>query len=271
MVPWVLEDATGLLEGVDRGRGHLRVLCHWHGRHWRWRILPWLMQSLCVERDCWVGLGYGADMFAVYDATGFRLTEVLDAEMGTITEECGLPQQLGPEIRSRDEAALFEPGFVTTPSGALELYIVPVQPQEDRDRTGQHYGYLAVGRYWKDSLLTELEGLTGAEIQMVESSLPAMQSRPRQWTGEIHFSRSLNGLDGEPLYHLDVTMPLPVADRVISKQVEAFWVILTGTAVAVLLVIAFVLHWVSRPVKFLSDSLESGRTERLEQLMKTTS
>ncbi|MGB0414507.1 MAG: ATP-binding protein [Coraliomargarita sp.] len=243
---------------------------------WWQDLIDWIEQpdrnvEFILDQFDQAPITYGADLFAVYSADGQRLTDILDSGMEVLEQTAVLPLQLDEAILSRERSRWFEPGFVNTPSGVLELYIAPVQPQEDRDRTGQHYGYLAMGRYWTESLLAELEGLTGTKIQMVEAPLPAMQSRPRQWTGEIHFSRSLNGLDGEPLYHLDVTMPLPVADRVISKQVEAFWVILTGTAVAVLLVIAFVLHWVSRPLKFLSDSLESGRTERLEQLMKTTS
>ncbi len=214
---------------------------------------------------------YGADMFAVYDAEGLRLTDILDSNMEILGPLEAFPNQLGAEILSRGQSAWFKSGFVRTSSGVLEVYIVPVQPQEDRERTGEHFGYLAVGRYWRETLISELEGLTGAEIKLVDAALPSMEERSQHWTGEIHFIRALNGLNGQPLLYLDITKPLPVADRIISKQVEAFWLILNAAMIAILLVIGFVLHSVSRPLKLLSDSLESGRRERLDELLKTTS
>ncbi len=214
---------------------------------------------------------YGVEMIAVYDAMGFRLTDILDAELASLPENNALPKLLGREIRMRAQDALFEHGFVKTASGVLELYIVPVQPQEDRDRTGQHFGYLAAGRYWRESLLTELESLTGASIEMVEASVLPTGVSKENWTGEIYFSRALNTMDGESLYYLDITKPLPVADRILNKQVEAFWIILNAAGIAILLLIGFVLHAVSRPLKLLSDSLETGRSERVEELLSTTS
>lgn len=214
---------------------------------------------------------YGADMFAVYDATGYRLTDILGRDMEALPENVGLPQLLDRQVRYRHQSGLFNPGFVQTAAGVLELYIVPVQPQEDRDRTGAHFGYLAVGRYWRESLLTELESLTGAEIEMVDDPVVSQESSMKHWTGRIHFRRALHGFDGEPLFYLDVAKPLKVADRIISKQVEAFWIILNAAGIAILLLIGFVLHSVSRPLKLLSDSLESGRSERVEELLSTTS
>ncbi|ADE54185.1 sensor histidine kinase [Coraliomargarita akajimensis] len=206
---------------------------------------------------------YGVEAFAIYGPDGKRLTPVLGSDMDVL-DEPGIPEQLSDEILRRPSAQWFTASFEKCERSWFEYFIVPIQPQEDADRTGKHYGYLAAIRHWDDAYLRKLEALSGSTIELYESSY-VPEAPPAGWTGEVHFSRSFKDYSGTVQVVLDIAKELTVADRVITKLVEAFWIVLLATACAIAVVVAFVLFVVSKPLKVLSDAMAQGKASTLDR------
>lgn len=206
---------------------------------------------------------FDVGFFAVYDASGARLSSVYDRDLNDAGVE--LPDQLSVEVLERPQSVLYEASFERRPEGLLELYYAPVLPQEDVERSGRHYGYLVVGRFWDDAYLETLESVTGAEMTLLAEPAVNVSSNDDEWTGTIQLERLLYDYKGELQGALMLTKFLPVSKRIVDEQGKAFGFLLTATMVAVLSVVLFVLFVVTRPLHYLSAAMESGNVKELSR------
>lgn len=206
---------------------------------------------------------YDVGFFAIYDASGKRISAVYDRDLVAASIE--LPEQLSPSILSRPQSELYQASFEMRAEGLLEIYHAPVVPQEDVSRSGQRFGYLVVGRFWDDAYIEALESVTGTQMTLLSSSVVGAPSKEAMWTGGIELERPLLDYKGELQAVLMVTKFLPVSKRIVDEQNKAFGFLLTATAIAILSLVLFVLCVVTRPLHHLSHAIESGDVEELSR------
>ncbi len=210
---------------------------------------------------------YAADLFCIYDAGGKRLTPTLNSEVAEETNrEEQLPDQLSDLILNRPQSQWFEATFEQTPQGIRELYYAPVQPQSDSNRTGKHYGYLAIARYWDQAFIQQLEALTGSTIRINDTDTATLQS-----AAHIAFTRHYYNYQGAPVPSLHISKALPVATELIQQETQHRTQILIAFTAGGICLLAFIHHTISRPLRTLSTAMETGDNHTLDAMTHSKS
>lgn len=210
---------------------------------------------------------FGANFFAIYDANGLRITDVLDSNIEVVASEL-LPLQLSAAIQNRTVSGWKQSAYLESNGDLVELIFAPIQPQKDELRNGPAFGYLAVGRFWNGDFIHELESVSGSTITINGETLHP-DFHAERWTGSIHFSRQLNDFEGRITAKLDVSKDLPVADRIVNQQIGMFWWLLIVAIGCIVILVVSIMLMVSRPLNRLSEALEAGDTQALSLVRKS--
>jgi signal transduction histidine kinase len=163
-------------------------------------------------------------------------------------------------------ATLFKDGnrfarfFTKMPAGVLEVVGLQVIAGGGGANAGPVSGYLFAGRLWNDEELKAISLHTGNTMRLVETSYQERQLVLP--SGEIAFTRPLNGWDGNPVARLLARNDSPLL-RHVNRLRTAVWLLMFGFAASMTFVTALaVKRWVIRPLRNLVHSLrtESPRT-----------
>lgn len=210
---------------------------------------------------------YHADLFRIYDATGKGLTPTLNAEvMDVANRDEALPEQLSSLILNRPQAQWFQATFEHTPQGIREVYFAPVQPQSDSNRTGKHYGYLAIARYWDEAFIQQLETLTGSTIEVNTT-----ETTPLPSSAQTTFTRTYHNYQGDTVSTLQISKAMPVATELIEQQTKLRAQILIAFTVGGICLLTFIHFAISRPLQKLSSAMETGDTHALHDITQSKS
>ena len=155
--------------------------------------------------------------------------------------------------------------FLKVPQGLMEVRGATVHPSGDAARATPPQGYLFAGRLWSNASVHEMALFTGNNIRLVPAENgepPSVQAGPDC----LSFTRALPGYDGKPAAYLSVKNDSPiVAELYRFTDTLVAWVVAFATAVVCLLLLAL-MRWVNRPLRLISETLNSNNVAPLLKL-----
>ncbi len=156
--------------------------------------------------------------------------------------------------------------FYKVRQGWMEIRGATIHQSDDHDRVTTPQGFFFAGRIWIDENIRRMVMFTGYNIRIVPADEVIPQQPSEEERGLITFSRVLPGWDGQPVAQLQVQHDSPIV-REMNRVAERlfFWLIVAACVIS--LVLAFALtHWVRRPLRIISRSLENADARALERL-----
>jgi signal transduction histidine kinase/ActR/RegA family two-component response regulator len=159
--------------------------------------------------------------------------------------------------------------FLRVPEGMMEIRAATVHPSSDGWRTQTPpQGYFFAGRLWSNPYIRNLtrdSDNTSIKLLPVNGPagpLPALADD----NDSVSFWRLLPGWDGQPIARLLVINESPIVKELNrSSQQLLLWLVFC--AAGLLLVLGFsVVSWVSRPLRLISQTLESEQVAPVEKL-----
>ncbi len=154
--------------------------------------------------------------------------------------------------------------FVKTNIGLIEFRTAPIQNGTDYQRVTSPYGYFIVGRLWNRSLLSELSLLTQSDVQLVFSDSTA--NGKLDSTEGILCYKTLKSYDNSPIAQvISKTKPIGLkqTEDIFSNQLIF---IIIFSALFTILIIVFLYSTITKPLKAISDSLNTGNIKLLEKV-----
>lgn len=210
---------------------------------------------------------YGANVVWIYrtDLAPFYAHNNLYADN---LQEISLPKTAIPRIFA---ATKFPHFFLQTPQGLMEVRGATIHPSQDSARVTPPQGYFFAGRLWSNQAVRDMALFTGNEVQVLAAAQGAPKLPAKSDYGTLAFLRELPDYDGKPLAYLFVkntSSAVAELDRftnVLIIGMIAFAFVMLG------IVMAAIVHWVSRPLRCISDTLNRGNTAPLLKLQNDRS
>ena len=206
---------------------------------------------------------YNLDLSVVYFVSnlGDAGPEEIPAPLKEIISECFPKEKTGLENR-------FCKFFINVPEGIMEIHGATINKGTDEAREGEYYGYFFVGRLWGKDYISDLEDVTGINIEL---SRERKTFKPDPHKGVIAFSRGLTGWEGSPVAHIYMSK---VSDVILTyqKMAKTFLVYILLFSLTVLVVLGFFLsRFIAAPMGLISKALEQEDSAPARGLLKDKS
>lgn len=160
-------------------------------------------------------------------------------------------------LRSRPELHFFQPA----PAGLFEVRTGPILPSDDVLRQQPPRGWFAVARLWSREELASL----GETLQ----SRATLGAPPKDDAAStIHLDRELPDWRGRTVETLHVLYDSPPLALIIAGNREESGLIAAFGILTLSAMVVGVSRWILRPVRQLTEGLETGRSEPLAGLLK---
>lgn len=173
------------------------------------------------------------------------------------------------ELKGIFTQGYFRHFFLVLPAGLLEIRTAPIQPSADNKRVTKPQGFLLAGKLWDAAYLQELSNLTASEVKITPIKPDESAENKPQTT--IRFRKILTGWDGRALKQLLIQRNSEIIQRV-SRFSQVRFVLSIIFVIAVLLLLYILLvRWVGRPLKTISQSLNTENPLLLSPLLKDRS
>jgi PAS domain S-box-containing protein len=144
--------------------------------------------------------------------------------------------------------------FIYIPEGLMEIHGAKIMSGSDEGRIGPHAGYFFVGRLWESDTVSELAELTATDLSITREQ-KKKKSNPGK--GIIVFSRILPDWRGKPLACLNVEKVAQVITSYQKTTKTFFFYLIVFSAVILLVLAAFLSHFVSIPMGLISKALKT--------------
>ncbi|HPN38019.1 MAG TPA: PAS domain S-box protein [Melioribacteraceae bacterium] len=154
--------------------------------------------------------------------------------------------------------------FVKTKLGVIEFRTAPIQNGTDYQRITTPQGYFIAGRLWNRSLLSELSLLTQSDVQLVFSDSTANSNLDS--TEGILCYKTLKSFDNAPIAQvISKTRPIGLKQTEDTFTNQLIFVIVFSVLFTILIII-FLYTTITKPLKIISDSLNTGNIYPLEKV-----
>lgn len=203
------------------------------------------------------------------DRAAIPLVVVLDTEFRILYRN-GTGLEIDRQTYETAAQNLSKPGVVrfftrNAKERIVEVFVAPISKSSDSQHVGKTYGYLAAGRVWDQSVLSDLATLTGATLTL-RASAQELRTAPTPAPGRVRAAFKLEPIvSGEPpvlLADFDVAL----AERLKTFSEESLELFLAFGAVLIGSVALALLGWVHNPLKTLTGSLREGNLTSLSEL-----
>jgi signal transduction histidine kinase len=230
-----------------------------------------LVHALATEDHDWATANLGDTALATYNANALWILHPdrkpfysRNNLYATDLTELTLPGEGMERVFGDKKFAHF---FMKTPQGLMEIRGATIHPSQDSARSTPPRGYFFAGRLWSNESVREMGLFTNNQIHLADAPEPPAGGN----TGTVSFSRELNGADGRPLAYLVVKNESPAVTQ-LTRYTGSLFVWVVGFSLVVLLIIAVaVVEWVSRPLRLISEALNTGNTAPLRKLQDDSS
>lgn len=210
---------------------------------------------------------YKADSMWVYTTDGTLVYSVRKSKDEYIkNEEIPLPEASLGEVLGQKR---FNHFFLDTAHGLMEVHGATIHPSNDVERKTPPRGYFFVGRLWNMDYMTELAGLTKSSLTItpVEETETSKESADRA-AGTISFSRVFTGWNDKPVAQVNIKSDYPFLKEQNRASDHYSLLYTVFSLVLFLLLLIFIMRWVSIPLKSISKSLDAEDSAIIKSLQK---
>jgi signal transduction histidine kinase len=179
-----------------------------------------------------------------------------------------IPPEAFEQLFAKKSLAHF---FIKIGGDIMEIRGATVHGSKDFERTPPGQGFFFVGRWWNQPALEEMSLFSSTRISLGPTGARAQKIRNDEANGLIVFSRLLNTWDGKPLAQLIVRNEMPAIEA-LNHWSKRFTLLLFSCALVLLLLFyAFIVRWVSRPLRLIMESLKRNDPKPIEGISRDTS
>jgi sensor domain CHASE-containing protein len=199
----------------------------------------------------------------IYNST-WQLVYATHIEEAQLEKELPLPKSSYPGLFKKGPFVHF---YINTSAGLMEIHGASIQPSADKERKTPAQGYFFAGRLWHPSYLKELSELTDSKLSLIpfkKGATPEFQDNPE--TGTISFSRTLLGWDNRPIMRIAVSSKSPIIQTLKRASEQELLLLFGFTVVLLLILIIFLIRWISTPLRLISRSLATQNSDIIDSL-----
>ena len=173
----------------------------------------------------------------------------------------------GEELKHVFSKEYFSHFFMKMDTCLVEFRVAPIQPSTDVERKTQPQGRLIAGRLWGTTMLKDLTKLTEAEISLVPDKINNSQLSGKKMDGdEIVLTENWMILTGNRLFIYALFDNDVLIETLLGLYNDKYFAIMLFSIISILLLLALLIIWVSRPIKNLSDCLKYRDVKYIERL-----
>ncbi len=157
--------------------------------------------------------------------------------------------------------------FEETSEGIIEIHGATVHPTSDIERKTTVRGYFFVGRLWTKEYISEISKATNSSLAIVPQNDANNKQESNNYS-KIIFYKVLNKWDGTPLKYIEVSQTLQIFSEIQRLSFFQF-IFFVVFSISILLILAiFLIRWVSKPLKIISECLAKNSPEYVQELSK---
>jgi PAS domain S-box-containing protein len=173
-------------------------------------------------------------------------------------------QQLASLLRNHR----FPHFFAYSTGGLLEVRGAPVQPTADNERKTVPQGYLFAADVWGEEYLSDMEGYIGGRLRLVVPSADSGSWVSSRDDAVVRFSRDLTGWDGSVLAVLRGEVDSGFLRELNRAMTWRTWVAVAFACTLILLWLAALHLWVTRPLRLVSQALSGDNSAPIAAMKK---
>jgi signal transduction histidine kinase/ActR/RegA family two-component response regulator len=176
-----------------------------------------------------------------------------------------LPGKILPKLFEGRKSVHF---YFSSPGGIMEVRGATVHPGEDSEKKTPLRGYYVVGRLLDKAFLDDLAALTETTIRLLpqaEASKIALDRAGDRAQGLIVFKRLLRDWENRPIAQMIVTSASPYMRKIEGAFQQDFVLLSVFILLLAFGLFSFLLVFVNRPLRLISQSLDSDDPRPLER------
>jgi signal transduction histidine kinase/CheY-like chemotaxis protein len=203
-------------------------------------------------------VSFNYDYICVYDSTYNLLFEESSAQLNL---HGIIPEGELPAI----SVNRFSSFFIKTSEGLFELSGASIHKTNDpTHKKTSPYGYLYIARQWDETYLSELSKMTGTEIQLLTPKDSIASTEPYT----ITIAQILQDWESKPIMQAIFSRKYKVFQLYEEMSRNTLIILLVFIMSALFIIVFAFRHWIRRPLKLVSNILESENSQSIHKLKK---
>ncbi len=155
--------------------------------------------------------------------------------------------------------------FMTVPDGIMEVRAATIHPSADGWRQTPPQGFFFVGKLWSSPVIEAFARDSDNLIRLLPPGAIAAEADDVD-NGIVAFTRPLPGWDGRPVARLLVRNDSEITRELNRSSGQLLRLVVAFALVLLVLLSAALIFWVSRPLRYISQTLETERLAPVEPL-----
>ena len=217
----------------------------------------WIEQNILVDQT-WVKSNANAIWIYQPDRTLFYSADLL---YNARTEGIPLP----PEAFDALEHQRLMHFFMPVPDGIMEVRAATIHPSTDGWRQTQPQGFFFAGRLWSSPVIDAFARDSDNFIRLLPPDAPTAEADDLD-DGIVAFAHVLPGWDNRPVARLLVRNDSEIIRELNVSSGQLLGLVVTFALVLMVLLGAALIFWVSRPLRYISQTLETEQLAPVERL-----
>ena len=155
--------------------------------------------------------------------------------------------------------------YMTVPEGVMEVRAATIHRSSDGWRRDEPQGFLFAGRLWSSPVIDAFARDSDNYIHLLPPNALTAEADDID-NGIVAFTRTLQGWDNQPVARLLVRNDSEIIKDLNQSSGELLGLVVTFALVVMALLAAALIFWVSRPLRYISQTLETEQLAPVERL-----
>ena len=155
--------------------------------------------------------------------------------------------------------------YMTMPEGVMEIRAATIHHSSDSWRRDEPQGVLFAGRLWSSPVIDAFARDSDNFIHLLPPDALTAEADDID-NGIVAFTRTLQGWDNRPVARLLVRNDSEIIKDLNQSSGELLGLVVTFALVVMALLAAALIFWVSRPLRYISQTLETEQLAPVERL-----
>ena len=155
--------------------------------------------------------------------------------------------------------------FLPVPDGIMEVRAATIHPSADGWRQTPPQGFFFVGKLWSSPVIEAFARDSDNYLRLLPPNAVTAEADDVD-NGIVAFTRTLSGWDGRPVARLLVRNDSEIIKELNHSSGELLGLVVAFALVLMVLLGAALIFWVSRPLRYISQTLETEQLAPVERL-----
>lgn len=155
--------------------------------------------------------------------------------------------------------------FMAVPEGVMEVRAATIHGSADGWRRELSQGFFFAGRLWSSPVIDALARDSDNFIRLLPPNALTAEADDVD-NGIVAFTHPLDGWDQRPVARLLIRNPSPIIKELNQSSGELLGLVVAFAVVLLVLLGAALIFWVGRPLRYISQTLETERLEPVNRL-----